>query len=309
MRLKPLKPGAIVDVVAPASKCSVGELRGAVHALRELGLTPRVPKDLFGKSLLFSNSDAKRLSHFKKAIYARDSRLLWCVRGGYGAIRLMPEIARWPRPRRAKILLGYSDITTLHVHLNQKWKWPTLHGPLLDRLGKDALTPLERRELLGLLFGRKSEIEFRNLKALNSAARKSRTVRGHILGGNMTVLQSGLGTSYSLKPGKFILFFEDIGERPHRVDRMLTQFQQAGWFKHCSAILLGDFILIESRDRRGLWNDVFARFAKNTNIPVVAGLPLGHNPKLQRTLPLNTFAELHLGPKPSLIVDSGILAP
>lgn len=309
MRLQPIAAGAIVDVVAPASKCSVQELRGAVKALRELGLVPRVPKDLFGKSLLFSNSDQKRLAHFKKAIYAKDSHFIWCVRGGYGAIRLMPEISRWPKPRQAKILLGYSDITTLHVFINQKWKWPTLHGPLLDRLGRGALTPLEHRELMGLLYGRQSSVEFKNLKALNSSARKRKIVRAPILGGNMTVLQSGLGTASALKPGKFMLFFEDTGERPHRVDRMLTQFHQAGWFKNCRAVLLGDFMLKENHDRRNLWNDVFARFARETGIPVVAGLPVGHNPKLQRTLPFNTSAGLYLGAKPSLIVDSGIHAP
>src|SRR5690348_1463591 len=119
MRLQPIEPGAIVDIVAPASKCSNQELRRAIKALREMGLSPRAPKDLFARSVLFSNSDEQRLAQFKRAIYARDSRLIWCVRGGYGAIRLMPQIHRWPKPRLAKILLGYSDITSLHVYLNQ----------------------------------------------------------------------------------------------------------------------------------------------------------------------------------------------
>lgn len=306
MRLSPIISGDIVDVVAPASACSRQELKDGVAAIRALGLVPRLPKDIFGKSILFSNSDAKRLAHFKRAIYAADSSLLWCVRGGYGAIRLMPEIEKWKRPKHAKILLGYSDITTLHVHLNQRWHWPTLHGPLLDRLGRNALKPKELRELLGLLYGRSQSVHFPGLKAMNPEARRVRVVRAKILGGNMAVLQSALGTPSALRPKSCILFFEDLGERPHRVDRMLTQFAQAGWFKGCRAIVLGDFILKEPKDRRHLWQDVFARFASEVNVPLVAGLPVGHDPRRNRTLPLNAPAELHLGPRPSLHVATGI---
>jgi muramoyltetrapeptide carboxypeptidase len=261
MRLEAIHPGDIVDVVAPASACTREELKLGIKALYALGLKPRVAKDIFAKSLLFSNSDAKRLAQFKKAIYAPDSRFIWCVRGGYGAIRLMPEIMKWKRPKHSKILLGYSDITTLHVYLNQKWNWPTLHGPLLDRLGRNALTPSERKELFGLLYGSQSEVVFKNLKPMNRAARARKTLRAPVVGGNMTVLQSGLGTSGALKPHGEIIFFEDTGERPHRVDRMLTQFAQAGWFKNARAVVLGQFILTNAKDRRGLWQDVFPRFA------------------------------------------------
>ncbi|MGZ3723560.1 MAG: S66 peptidase family protein [Bdellovibrionales bacterium] len=308
MRLEAIQPGDIVDVVAPASACTKEELKLGIRALHALGLVPRVPKDIFAKSLLFSNSDDKRLAQFKKAIYARDSRFIWCVRGGYGAIRLMPEIAKWKRPAHSKILLGYSDITTLHVYLNQKWKWPTLHGPLLDRLGRNALTPSEAKELFGLLYGGQSEVVFKNLKPLNKAARQKKSLRAPVLGGNMTVLQSGLGTPSSLRPRGDIIFFEDTGERPHRVDRMLAQFAQAGWFDGARAILLGQFMLNNPKDRRGLWNDVFPRFAAEMKIPVLAGMPVGHDPRAQRTLPFNTPAVLKLGVSPTLTVDSGIRA-
>lgn len=306
MQLDPLYPGDIVDVIAPAWKCKKSELKRGISAIKSLGLVPRVPKNLFADAGMFANSDEFRLRHLKKVVYARDSKMIWCVRGGYGAVRLMPEIEKWKRPRRAKIFLGYSDVTTLHSHLNGKWKWPTLHGPLLDRLGRDALTPRERRELLGMLFGTVQRVEFEQLKPLNKASRARRIVRAPILGGNMAVLQSGLGTPSALKPKNCILFFEDTGERPHRVDRMLTQMEQAGWFKSCRAVLFGDFALSEARDKRGLWQEVIPRFAKAARFPVIAGMPAGHLDGRQRTLPLNTHAELHLGAKPKLIVDSGI---
>ena len=277
-----------------------------IKALRKLGLVPRVPKDIFAKSVLFSNSDEKRLHQLKRAVFAPDSNLIWCVRGGYGAIRLMSEIEKWKRPKHSKILLGYSDITTLHVHVNQKWKWPSLHGPLLDRLSRNHLTQAEQKELFGVLYGAQPEVTFKQLRPLNAAARRRRTLHAPVLGGNMTVLQSALGTPSALKPRHCILFFEDTGERPHRVDRMLTQFEQAGWFKHARAVLFGHFQLSDPKDKRNLWHDVIPRFTKAMKIPVLAGLPVGHDPAAQRTLPFNTPAELHLGPHPELIVDSGI---
>jgi muramoyltetrapeptide carboxypeptidase len=109
-----------------------------------------------------------------------------------------------------------------------------------------------------------------------------------------------------LKIKKNILFLEDIGERPHRVDRMLMQFEQAGIFNDVQAVVFGHFLLNDSKDRRDLWNDVMIRFAKRMKFPVFRGLPVGHDQKVQHTLPFNTAAVLNGGAQGSLIVESGI---
>lgn len=309
MQLEALQPGDIVDVVAPASQCSKAELNSGLKQLRDWGLIPRVPKNLFAKSLLFSNSDEERLKQLKKAIYATDSKMIWCVRGGYGAIRLMSDIERWSKPKRAKILLGYSDITTLHVHCNQTWKWPTIHGPLLDRVGRGDMSKGEERELLKMLFGESSTTAFKDLRPLNKAARQKRVIRAPILGGNMVTLQSSLGTPSQFRPKNCILFFEEIGERPHKVDRMLTQFAQAGWFKRARAVIFGHLLIHNALDRRGMWNDVIPRFANSVRIPVLCGLPSGHDPKSQFPLPFNTPSKLVTGGRAHLTVESGIRTP
>lgn len=307
MKIKSLQPGDIVDVVAPASRCSPGELKAGIRFIQSLGLVPRVPRDLFGKKMpLFANSDRARLQQLKKALYAPDSKMVWCVRGGYGSLRLMPEVRKWKRPPRAKIFLGYSDITTLHAHLNQAWKWPTIHGPMVERAGSGRMSAAEKRALLSLLFGRADRLEFPGLRPLNAAARRARVVCGTLWGGNMAVLQSALGTPSALKPNGHILFFEDIGEAPHRVDRMLAQFMQAGWFKHTKAIIFGHFLLSDAKMKRDLWQDVIPRFAASVRFPVLKGLPVGHNPKVQMPMPFNTKAVLHTGPRGRLIVESGI---
>lgn len=308
MKAKPLKPGDIVDVVAPASRCSEQELKAGVSFIKSLGLVPRVPKNLFGprKLPLFANSDQERLKQLKKALYAPDSKMIWCVRGGYGSLRLMPDVRRWKKPRRPKIFLGYSDITTLHAHFNQAWDWPTVHGPMVERAGSGRMSAGEKRALVSLIFGRTGAVEFKTLKPMNAAARRSRVVRGTLWGGNMAVLQSALGTPSALKPNGHILFFEDIGEAPHRVDRMLSQFHQAGWFKHTKAIVFGHFLLNDAKQRRQLWNDVIPRFAASVRFPVFRGLPVGHNSKVQFPLPFNTRVVLKTGPRAIMTVESGI---
>lgn len=307
MKAKPLKSGDIVDVVAPASRCSAKDLQNGVKFLKSLGLKPRVPRNLFDqKSVLFANTDRQRLTQLKKAVYAPDSKMIWCVRGGYGSLRLMPDVRRWKKPGRIKIFLGYSDITTLHAHFNQAWKWPTVHGPMLERAGSGKMSSSEKRMLLSLLFGRTDRVEFKNLQPLNKSARVSRTVRGTLWGGNMAVLQSALGTPSALKPNGHVLFLEDIGEAPHRVDRMLSQFAQAGWFKNTKAIVFGHFLLNDAKLRRQLWRDVIPRFAASVKIPVFKGLPVGHSVKVQLPLPFGTPVILKTGKKAQLIVQSGI---
>jgi muramoyltetrapeptide carboxypeptidase len=282
MRLSPVAEGQIVDVIAPASRCSRDELRAGVKAVLELGLVPRVPQGLFAPSVLFSNRDEVRLRQLRAALYAPDSGLIWCVRGGYGSLRLVPEMLKWRRPSRPKILLGFSDVTTLHSFLNFKWGWPTLHGPMIDRFGRSVMSARERDELLDLLFGRVDEVRFR-VRLLGGGARP---VSGVVVGGNMAVLQSSLGTPLQLSGRGRILFFEDIGERPHRVDRMLSQFAQAGVFRGARAVVFGHFQLSDAKDRRQLWSDVIPRFVRDVGLPVYAGLPVGHSPRLQMTLPL-----------------------
>ena len=307
-RIGPLaaaQPGDLVDVVAPASPCLPADLERGLAAARALGLRTRVPENFFAKNSLFANTDQKRLAHLRAAVEAEDSNLIWCVRGGYGSIRLLEQMAKWPKPKRAKTLLGYSDITTLHAFVNQRWGWPSLHGPMLERLGREV-APGERRQQLDVVFGRRTEVTFPGLKPLNAAAARARTLRAPVLGGNAAVLQSSLGTPFALDPRGAILFLEDIGERPHRVDRMLTQFRQAGWFDRARAVVFGYFQVSTDEDRRQLRRDVFPRFAAEVRIPVLSGLPVGHDPRRQLTLPLNTAAELTLGPAARLRVKTGL---
>lgn len=300
-----LNPGDIVDVVAPGFRATDEELAGGIRFLKAWGLKPRVPKPFFGKDVLCSNRDEVRLRHLIDALYAKDSKAIWCMRGGYGAIRLIPELARLRAPVGApKLFIGLSDITSLHVFLGQKWGWPTVHGPLLDRLGRGAALPKWEKELRRLVFGEISKIEFKGLKPLNKIAQANGRVRARVSGGNLIVLQSTMGTKAQWNTDERILFFEDIGERGYKIDRVLEQFDQAGYFAKTRGVIFGQFTGGNEPDGSNKILPVMKRFAESVKFPVFHGFPCGHD-VIQRPLPFETPSELVLGARGTLICETG----
>ncbi len=300
-----LKQGDIIDVVAPGFRSSSKELQDGIRFLKVWGFRPRVSKKIFGPSKLFANSDEQRFLQLKQALSAKDSKAVWCLRGGYGCIRLLEDLKKMKKPAEAKFLLGYSDITSLHEFLVSDWKWVSFHSPVLDRLGKKNLPEKYVHELREVLFGEKVDIEFNGLKVLY-APKKNFSLKGEVHGGNMTVLQSSMGTDFQMKSHKGFVFFEDIGERPHRVDRMITQMSLAGAFDNTKAILLGDFLVSDKKEQRDIFQDVWMRFAQEKQLPVMMGMPVGHGEK-QRVLPLGTLARLNVsGGRADLTVLTGV---
>lgn len=299
-----LKPGDIIDIVAPGSSCSEEVFNQAVAWIKTQGFIPRFPKDILNPDIFISNSDEKRLKFLVDALKNKESKAVWCLRGGYGAIRLIPELLKIKSLPRKKIFIGYSDVTTLHLWLNLKMKWPTVHGPLLDRCGQNQLSEAHKNELLAVLTHDKKEIYFSGLKPLNAAALKVKSkLTAKIIGGNLTVFCSSLGTPLQPKITKdHFLFFEDIGERGYRIDRMLHQLEQAGLFKKVKAILLGDFILgQESNGENHVWKTLDS-FFQNIKIPVFSGLQAGHG-EVQRPLILNSKAVLTCGSEIRLLTS------
>lgn len=296
----------IVDVVAPGYAVKADEVEKARAFLLRWNLVPRIPKDIIKPHFLHAHEDEERFDFLKTALLAKDSKAIWCLRGGYGSNRLLPLLAKLKKPREPKLLIGISDITSLHTFLIQEWGWSTLHGPLLDRLGKNLVSPRHEKELHNILFGAQAEIEFKKLKPLNGAAQKVKTLRSKIVGGNLTVLQSTLGTPWQIRTRGSLLFVEDLGERGYRLDRMFEQFRQAGLFKSCSGLVLGDFIGGEEpATGKNNFKKVFKRWSQDLEIPVFQGLEAGHA-SVQRPVPLNTPCVLEVKEgRGRLIVKTG----
>lgn len=286
----PLKAGAIVDVIAPASKCSTDELQKGIVLLEKWGLKPRVSPQIFGDNLLHAQSDEVRWNQLKKALLAKDSSVIWCARGGYGSMKLLPPLRKMKKPAQQKFLVGLSDITSLNVFFNQNWKWPTLHAPILSRMGRGDLPPSTHEEIQRILFGEQDTVTF-SLEPFNEKAQRSKMISGSVVGGNWTTLMASVGTPFSLKGKGNILFLEDIGERGYRLDRFWEQWEQAQFWSSLEALVLGDFT--EGDEPNGsntIW-EVLRMRAEKYKKPVYRGLPSGHG-NIQRPLPLGLVGEI-----------------
>jgi muramoyltetrapeptide carboxypeptidase len=299
----PLVPGDIVDIVAPASATTSKDgLAKGIEYLRKWGLVPRMNEAIFGRDVICANTDEERFAQLRAALFS-DSRAIWCVRGGYGANRLIPELARLRRPKGPpKLFMGFSDITTLHVFLNQQWGWPTIHGPMVDRIGRGLILEPQLQELHDIYFGDEAEIVFRDLKPMNAAARASggrgagggRVIRAPVTGGNLVTLQSTIGTRAPWDTRGRIVFLEEIDERGYRIDRLLEHLAQTGHFSRARAVILGDFLGGVESDGSTRVPFVLQRFADSLKIPVLSGVEAGHG-DLQRPIPLETMATLTCG--------------
>jgi muramoyltetrapeptide carboxypeptidase len=271
-----LKEHDIVDIVAPGSATTSEELASACRFIESWNLKPRVTENLFSGHPYLSHQDDFRFQDLKRALYARDSKLVWCLRGGYGSIRLLPKLLKLKKPSRNKLFLGYSDMTTIHLFLSQKWQWISCHGPLLDAAAKNKYPAQDMLELKSILMGQQSEVVFSSLQAVNAMARKVKKLKASSFAANLMTLVSHSGTAMELKGRKQILFLEEINERGYRLDRLLQQFLQTKSVKGLSAIVLGDFLGGQEPNGQNHVARTLQEFSEQVKIPIFSGAEVGH---------------------------------
>jgi muramoyltetrapeptide carboxypeptidase len=182
-----------------------------------------------------------------------------------------------------------SDITALNLYFQQQWQWPTIHGALaLDKFSPESIAKLK-----AILLGEVKEVSFVG-KPLNALAKEPGQLLSSVTGGNLCVMQAGIGTSWQVDGRDKIILLEEIGERGYRVDRMLAHLTQADIFKQAKAILLGDFLGGTEPDGTSLIQSVLERFARECPVPVVQIEGVGHG-YTNFAMPLGTPASLQLG--------------
>jgi muramoyltetrapeptide carboxypeptidase len=274
-----LKRGDVVRIVAPSGPFDPEAFEKGLAVMRDrLGLVPRMRDDIQARTGYLAGDDARRLAEWHEAASDGEARAVWCARGGYGAMRLLPrlEAARLFHP--PKVFVGFSDITALHVLLNRAGL-VTVHGPVvtqLGRLGPEALTHLE-----GLLFGGSPPLADRRSPApppgrgvVGKGTLRAGVASGQLLGGSLTVLSHLCGTPWAPRFAGAVLFLEDVGERPYRIDRMLVQLRLSGALDRVAGIALGQFTQCDDPDLEGI--EVVRRVARELNVPTIEGVPAGH---------------------------------
>jgi muramoyltetrapeptide carboxypeptidase len=276
-------------VIAPAGPFDPASFKQGLAAIADLGLQPRFdPRISEGKRYL-AGDDARRLAELNSAFRDPGTKAVFCARGGYGSMRLLPRIDLSELPD--KPLIGFSDITALHL-LWQREGRKSIHGPVVTQLGKQ---PDNVQRALGkLLF--KGEPP----KLTGATAIRSGTVRGTLVGGNLSVLTRLLGTPYLPELRGTILLLEDVGERPYRLDRMFTHLRLSGLLDGVAGIALGQLTGCEEQDADYTADDVVREILSELPMPSAMGFPVGH---AEPNLPLL------LGSNYVLDADAGTLVP
>ena len=294
-----LKKGDIIDIIAPGSGSTDEDTQKAVQFLENLGLTPRVPNNILGTEPYHSHTDEIRFHHLNDALNAEDSKAIWCLRGGYGTARLMPMLHKISQPTTPKWIIGFSDVTALHLYIAKYWQWPTLHAAVLFQAGTQKIAPESIDQTLALLRGELKTLTYK-LTPLNNSANAERTIESTVIGGNLSLVQTSIGTLWQLDASEKILFLEDAFERGYSIDRKLTHLAQAGLLDQVEAIILGDMQGDNGTDADQYVEYAIERFVTKQNIPIAQAHGIGHR-KTNTPLPFGISSTLTLGKSPQLI--------
>ncbi len=290
-----------ISIIAPASAAPLKNLNQGLDWLNQNDLEFDLPKNLLKPKLFFASSVETQVDHIKQALKS-EAEYLWCLRGGYGSARLIPFLEKMKKPKNKKTLMGFSDITALHLFFNQVWKWPTLHSRVLSQM--DPQNPHEdNKQYQNFFAGKLKSVEYKGLIPFNAAAKKNSEISATLTGGNLRILETSIGTSWELKADNKILFIEDVGERGYSIHRMLTHLAQAKIINSkVKAIILGTFTEGLEKDGTDRTQEALKAFALESNIPFYTGLPCGHGP-INYILPFGTKAVLNTGVRAKLKVE------
>lgn len=237
---EPLKAGDRVALVAPSSPVSSAILETSIASIRFLGLAPVVMPSCHMSHGYLSGPDRQRADDINKAFADPAIKGIFCLRGGFGATRLLPLLDYQMIHENPKAFIGYSDITALHTAFNQLCGFITFHGPMpntsYSRMDPYSLDSLKRNLFSSRPPGTVVNPDHQPLKTIYPGK-----AQGMITGGNLSLLQGTLGSPYEVDTKDKILFLEDVGERPYRLDKALTALSLAGKFRDCAGIILGTF--------------------------------------------------------------------
>ncbi|MBC8208111.1 MAG: LD-carboxypeptidase [Desulfobulbaceae bacterium] len=275
----PLKRGDVIGIIAPAGQiANTHEFETGLSILNEMGYEPRFPRNLWPGTGYLADNDSARSNELQRMWLDDEVAAVMTLRGGYGCLRLAPQLNFDLRGKKAKFLIGFSDITILHTLLFQQTGMISLHGPVLTTLCHSSLPALER--FFACLAGQfRKPIEAPgNLEIL----RGGDDVCGDLIGGNLSSMVSLLGTPFVPEWQGKILFLEEVGEPLYRIDRMLMQLSLAGVFNQVHGIILGDFMgdtVQDTLERMRFHEQAWGRIVELTaqsSIPIWANFPIGH---------------------------------
>lgn len=270
-----LKVGDTVAILAPSGilKNRADEVNQAVALLKSWGLNAIVGNNVFKKDNHFAGTDLQRSEDFQNALDDPTISAIWCARGGYGTVRILDRLDYTKFRLKPKWVIGYSDITALHNQIHNQG-FQSMHALMCVSLTKDLKDINETVDTFKLaLFGH--ELAY-NLDA--SIYNKEGRTKGLLVGGNLTLLHTMLGSNTSIDTSGKVLFIEEIGEYKYHIDRMLQSLKRAGYFDNCVGLLVGG--MSKMRKNTTPWGTSVEQLILDAlsdyNFPIAFGMPAGH---------------------------------
>jgi muramoyltetrapeptide carboxypeptidase len=282
-----LRQGVKIGLIAPASSFNRERFLAGCDRLRQMGYEPVYSQNIFDRDLYFAGSVERRTHEFQEFWRREDIAALICVRGGYGSNYLLEKLDFGMIAAHPKILLGCSDITSLLTAMHDRTGLIGFHGPMVAKDIADGT--FDETSWKNALLGAASwQVETSSVEVLRTGK-----AAGRLYGGCLSMMVASLGTPFEIQTDDAILFIEDIGEKPFRIDRMLVQLRLAGKLDSVRGFVFGEMLdCAPPKGETYTLQQVIMRVLEPYNVPIVYGLKSGHVTTGNITLPIGVQAKL-----------------
>lgn len=271
LRPQALQPGDTVYILSTARKITIEEITPAIQAFENWGLKVQIGKTIGKEYRQFAGTDAERKEDFQIALDDKNVRAIICARGGYGTVRMMDDLNYDEFMKHPKWVVGFSDITFLHVHISNSIGIQTLSGAMPFSFAKS--TPMAIESLKNELFGKRNQY----IISPNELNRKGEA-QGILIGGNLSILYSITGTKSGMNTSNKILFLEDLDEYLYHIDRMMMNLKRSSKLHDLAGLVIGGFT--DMKDNKVAFGtsayEIIAENVAEYGYPVCYGFPAGH---------------------------------
>ena len=294
-RIKPpaLRPGDTVGIIAPASPFKREDFEAGCEVLRRMGYKPVFSDSIFEKDLYFAGKVERRARELHEMCSRTDVKAVLCARGGYGANYLLPHLNLHTIATNAKILVGYSDVTSLLTYISDAAGLVVFHGPMVtkDFARANGIDPASWQAAV------QGQTNWAVDGGVDSGVKSlaNGSAEGTLYGGCLSMLAESLGTPYEIKTDDTILFIEDLAAKPYQIDRMLMHLKLAGKLSKVRGIIFGEMLdCVQAPNQGFALEDVVMRVVGDLKVPVAYGLRSGHVSRENVTLPMGIRISLQV---------------
>lgn len=300
-KVRPAGPGSRIRVLAPASSFDRDVFDAGVQELRRLGFVPVYDERVFEKRGYVAGTAASRAAQLRDAWQDPSVDAVIAVRGGYGSVQCLPMLHVGHLSADAQsALIGYSDVTTLHSWLACQAGVASIHGPMLDRKLSAGPDAYDVTSFLGSL----TAAPLGELRPDGVETLRRGEAEGPLFGGTLGQLLGSLGTPWAFNPpAGYVLFLDEVGERPYRLDRMLVQAVQSGLLARASAVIVGQLPKCDEPGGAITGRSVVADVLADFPGPVLFGFPSGHTTTALVTLPLGVHTLVIADSAPRIVIS------